>query len=223
MITIIIKRNDEPKVIQMTQEIIMRELGAINGAEMLLEDRWTDGLKKVRTPFVCLVEADCVLSSNYLSSNFGLMKKLTTTENGKGGGYTKLAVLASCLGIKDYGNRVYNYNLEQVQDKNLTYYQPRPFRDKRSTTIYPVQIGFIPGAVMRMSSIKDSIDALPWDGKDLVEMSTAVCFHLWNTNRRVQVNPNTTYVSNVNYLEEPPLFNMDVPIKAINIFHGEGL
>lgn len=232
MLTVVIKRTEEPKVIQLTQENIMRELGAINGSEMLLEDTWAQGLRKVRTPFVCLVEADCTLSANYISSNFGLMHKTVLTKKGRGGGYTKLAMLASCLGVNSFANRIYNYSLQDYEEEwdnedtidfSVTYQQALPYRKKDSTTPYPVQIGFVPGAVIRMASIKDVIDTLPWDDDDLVELSTVVSFHLWNTGRRVNVNPNTTYVSTNNWLEEPKRFDPKVSDTVMNIFMHEGL
>lgn len=211
MLTVIIRRNAEPTVIQMTEEAIMRELNSINGSEMLLEDTWTAGLRKVRTPFVCLVESDCVLSANFLSSNVGLMDK----SGEKGGGYMKLALLGSCLGVNNFVNRIYNY---RIVDNRLTVE-----RDKLSSSPYQVEVAFVPGAIMRYSSIKDSVDFLPWDIKNLVEMSSEICLHLWNTGRRIQVNPNTTYVSSETYLETPPTTSPEVPYKAAQIFQGEGI
>lgn len=234
MLTVIIKRSDEPKVIQLTQENIMRELGTINGSEMLLEDSWLLGLRKVRTPYVCLVEADCTLSANYLSSNFGLMRKTSWTENGKGGGYTKLAMIASCLGVRDFGNRIYSFSLQQEKTKDyvdeeeveLKYYQIRPDKKKQSTGLYAAQVGFVPGAIMRMSSLTEIIgegSPIPWDSQNLVQLSSALSFHLWSTNRRININPNTTYVSNEAYLENPPHFDHKAPERALDIFKKEWL
>lgn len=210
MITVIIKNSQEPTVIEMTQEDVTRQLSNISGAEIMIEDTWTQGLRKVRTPMVCLVEADCVFSAGYLASNFNLMNK-HVTKGGKGGGYNRLALIGSCLGIKKFDNRIYHYSLQQVEDNNIKYYQVRPYTVKPSTTLYEAQVAFIPGAVMRMHSIKDSIDTLPWDSNNLIEMSTAVSFHLWSTGRRLQINPNTTYVSGDDNLENPPYFAPNVP------------
>lgn len=218
MLTIIIKRSQEPTVIQMTYEDIARQAHSINGAEILVEDSWTEGLRKVRTPMVCLVEADCVLSAHYLSSNFGLMNQ-HVTKGGKGGGYNRLAMISSCLGIKRFDDRIYNYELKKVKDKDMKYHQIQPEREKRSTSLYHVQVGFVPGAIMRMRSL--DIDSLPWDSKNLVEMSTIVSFHLWNTGRRIQLNPNTTYVSGDEYIEHPPKFDPKLPDNARNIFTKE--
>lgn len=237
MITVIIRRTDEPKVIQMTQADLSRQLGSINGAEIILEDTWTEGLRKVRTPYVCLIEPDCVFSSSYFSSNVGLMKKAhervqTSTAMG-GGGNQKLAMISSCLGIRDFGNRIYNYELKKIKlpgyettlidDKPLEIreWHIQPKREKLNMKLYHVQVGFVPGAVIRMSAIKDIIEDELWNGDDLVKLSTALSFYLWDTGRRIQLNPNTTYVSSDMNLESPPLFTTKVPLKVGNIFLQE--
>lgn len=226
MLTVIIKRNAEPTVIQMTQENIIKDLRMVNGSEMLLEDTWVEGLRKVRTPYVCLLEADCILSANYIASNVGLMKK--TTKSPKGGGYNKLAMIASCVGVSDYANRIYSYKLEMGPWRTggaaqVKSWEIKPSRDKRNMSLYHVQVGFVPGAIIRMSAIDKDIENILWDKKNLVEMSTAISFHFWNTGRRIQVNPNTTYVSSVDYLEEPPRFKFEVSTQAENIFHREDI
>lgn len=236
MISIVIKRTDEPKVIQMTQADLVRQLGAINGAEIILEDTWAEGLKKVRTPYVSLVEPDCVFSANYYSSNVGLMAKTLSGQSGGkgsgrgsgGGGYTKLAMISSCLGVRDFGNRIYNYELGKVLEGELNNVQMKGWhivaaRAKLNMKLYHVQVGFVPGAIIRMSAIKDIIEDELWDGVDLVKLSTALSFYFWDTGRRIQLNPNTTYVSNDINLEKPPLFETKVPNKVAGIFQQEGI
>lgn len=223
MLTVVIKRSDEPKVIQLTQENIMRELNNIVGSEMLLTDTWQEGLKQVRTPYVCLVEADCVLSSGYLTSNFSLFKK----NNPKGGGNMKLSMLTSCLGIKTFGNRVFSYKAQFTEEKDgqLDFGRTRmaPVIMKTHTGIYPVEVGFIPGAICRMTAIQEIVDTFDWDQPDLVKMSTELCFHMWHTNRRVESNPNTTYVSNEDNLDKTSLFDVQIPAEVHNIFRRESI
>ena len=222
MLTLIIKRTDEPKVIQMTQEDIVRQVSSIQGAEILLEDTWLEGLRKVRTPLVCLVEADCVFSSSYMASNYGLINK-HVDKGGKGGGYNKLAMISSCIGVKTFDNRIYNYKLEKVKDSNLRYTAIQPHREKRDMKLYNVQVGFVPGSIIRMASLGRDIDSLPWDDPNLVKMSTAVSFHFWGSGRRIELNPNTTYVSGNMQLEDPPHFKLNIPDLAANLFLREGI
>ncbi len=226
MITLIVRRDSEPRVIQMTQESVMRELSSINGAEMLLEDTWLEGLKKVRTMFVCLLEADCVLSANYLGSNYGLMRKMLSPM--QEGGNAKTAMMASCVGAKRFDKRIYHYELKLHTDvisldNAVTSWQVKPVTKKNHTKPYEAQIGFVPGAILRYNSIKDTIDSINWDQNDLVKLSTDLSFHLWDTNRRIRVNPNTTYVSSQEYLEEPPRYTIRVPAKAANLFATGGV
>lgn len=230
MITVIIRRTDEPKVIHMTQNDLAKQLDNINGAEVLLEDSWRVGLQKVRTPYVCLIEPDCVFSASYFVNNVGIMKK---TNAAHGGGNTKVAMLSSCLGIRDFGNRIYNFELDKVKVPsvgNMTSkgeaiqiksWHIRPFRDKLSLKVYPVQVGWVPGAIIRTTAIKDLLDEDMWDDPDLLRLSTALSFYFWDTNRRIHLNSNTTYVTNEKKWENPPLFDVTVPTKVANIFHQE--
>lgn len=228
MLTVIIRRDAEPNVTQLTQQSILKELWGIDGSELLLEDTWSAGLKKVRTPYVCLVESDCTLSGSYLSSNLGLMRKDNHNGDKGTGGYLKRAMLASCVGYESFANRIYSYELDKLRDiytkevvgKN---WHIAPNRKKLSAKPYHVQVAFVPGAVIRYSAIKDIIDDFNWDERNLVKLSTDLSFYLWNTNRRIQSNPNTTYVSNDSNVESPPLFDIKVPDKVANIFHQEGI
>jgi len=230
MLTVVIKRSDDPRVIQLTQKEMSKQLWSINGAEVLLEDSWNLGLRKVRTPYVCLVEADCTLSANYFMANYGIMRD---THAIHGGGNTKVAMLSSCLGVRDFGNRIYNFELDVVkvpvignrtsegERVQVREWHVRPVRNKLELKTYPVQIGFVPGSIIRMTSIRDLIDDSVWEYKDLVRMSTAVSFYFWDTNRRLLLNSNTTYVSADKKMENPPLFDVKVPDKVAHIFQQE--
>lgn len=211
MLTIIVRRNAESRVIQLTQYNIVKEIWTIPGAELLTEDSWTEGLKKVRTPFVCLVEADCVLSPNYLTSMISTLKTTgVIKENGlhaeKRGGYRKLAMIFPVVGVNSFRNKFYGYKFEGDEIY--------PSREKMS-----YQVGFVPGAILRYTSIKDT--ELDWDEPDLVKLSAEVSSYLWNSNRRLRLNPEATYVSTDKSIENPHLF--DLPSKVKDIFFKEAL
>ena len=230
MLSIIIKRDKDPNVNLLTELQMTKYLWQIpEGGEVLLEDSWQQGLKKVSTPFVCLVEPDCVLSGSYITSNYGLMKK-TEGKLGQGGGYNKLAMLSSPVGVKEFSNRIFNYKLLKIiSDRNnddtfeIRTWHIQPFKEKRDMKIYNVQVGFVPGAIMRTSSLdKELIEDIDWDQPDMVKLSAEVSFYLWNTNRRVAINPNTTYVTNDERVGRPPLFTVDIPDRVGNLFVREG-
>ena len=230
MLTVIIKRSVEPEAIHFTIEDIVRQMSSLRDCEILVEDSWREGLRKVRTPYVCLVEGDCTLSASYLVNNIALMKKAINWGT-TGGGYVKLAMLSSCLSYKTFDNRIYNYGLSEIttyidksKDWTMTEWGIGLNRNKGSSKLYPVQVGFVPGAIIRTSAInREAFENINWDNKNLIQLSTEVSFHFWNTNRRVQVNPNTTYVSLEEYLLLPSLFKLKVPDKVANIFQKEGI
>lgn len=228
MLTIVIKRDKDPNVNLLTELQMTKYLWQIaEGGEVLLEDTWQQGLKKVNTPYVCLVDADCVLSGNYVSSNYSLMKK-TEGKMGQGGGYNKLAMLSSPVGIKEFANRIFNYRLEKTSstkeiDLEIKTWNIQPNRDKRGMKLYSVQVGFVPGAVIRMSALDSKmIDNPFWDNVNAIKLSTVLSLHFWDTGRRIAINPNTTYVSTRDYLENPPLFDVDITDKVANLFVREG-
>lgn len=224
MLTAIIKRNDNSDDAQMVLKSIMGEMWAIKDSDIFIENRWIDGIKKVKTPFMMLLEADCVLSGSYISSNLGLMIKDNHNETKGTGGYLKRAMMASCVGYQDFANRIYNYELHKVEegsDIKIRYWGVSLSRDKRSSTPYAAQVGFVPGAIIRCSSLNGLASKFNWDDPNIIRMSTKLSFHFWDTNRRVQINPNTTYVSNSTQVIEPTQFKFERYDKAFNLFERE--
>lgn len=202
MLTVIIRRDQEPTVVQMTQEFIMSELKQINNSEMILEDSWSAGLKKVRTPFVCLVEADCVLSDNYLINLLESIRNDGHSPDKGTGGYLKLAMVSPALGVSNFLDRIFGYEIV-----GSSVY---PSVDRKTS-----QVGFVPGSIIRYSSIKKDIDNLPWDDKNLIKMSATISAHLWNTNRRLRLNPDVIYVSTDNKLINSCSFNLTSKVQDI--------
>lgn len=205
MLTTILRRNAEPNIIQLTQEIIVGEMSKLNRSEMLTEDSWAEGLKKVRTPFVCLLEADCVLSSGYFWDALEPFREDGHNPEKGTGGYTKLAVISPVVGVESFTNRIYGYGIEGDE--------AYPKSTKDSDGPYHVQIGYVPGAIMRYASIKNA--DVDWDNKDLVRLSAEVCLELWNTGRRVQINPAVTYVSSYYLVDAPCLVNLPGNVQDI--------
>lgn len=197
---------------QLTRDNLKKELQGIDGARLLIEKSWWAGLKKVETPFVCLLEDDCILSPGYISINLNLMTQASTgVGNYRGGGYTKLAMLASAVGLNRFSELFYGYyafGKEVVCDVEA--YDSEP---------YHIQIGFVPGAIMRYVSIKDA--EVNWDDSNLIRLSTLVSSFLWETNRRVKLNPNTVYVSTNEELED--IFEYRLPEKVATLFKRENI
>lgn len=207
MITFVIKKTQEPTVVQLTRDNLLRELEGIGGAAILIEKTWKAGIKKTETPYVCLVEDDCVLSEGYVAINLGLMKQASTgIGNYRGGGYTKLAMMASAVGMNRFSECIYGFSMfggEVICDTiRMSEFAP-----------YHVQVGFVPGAIMRYASIKDA--DVNWDDPNLVRLSAKLSSYLWDTNRRIKLNPHTVYVSANEELDDPIEYSFPPKVKEL--------
>ncbi len=192
MLSVIIRPTEEPKVIQLTQENLQKELSQVVGAELLV-DSWGSGLAKARNDFICLVEADCLVNSGYFSSQIGLFKKNPH--------FRRLAVMSSAIGVNDWATRFFGYKLGKTYADGVI-----PVKEKTSTSPYPLQIAYIPGAVMRKSSFGRLKINPTWEN-DLVYFSTMVSLDLWRQGSMIQINPNTTYVTTESYVGEVGRFD----------------
>lgn len=194
MITTIIKDDGEPKVNQLTYENLWRELKDIPGAELLIEQHWFDGVLKTKNKYVCLVEADCLLSSGYFTSQLGLLKKDPY--------FRKLAMLSTVTGVNNFANRFYGYKIDKQHDKKVT-----PVLQKRSNNVDAVQIAYAPGSIIRVSMLKKIIkqpEILSAVEKDLVLFSTVLSLGFWRQGdgNRIHLNPNAVYVTTEDYVND---------------------
>lgn len=210
MLSVILLRNDEPTVVQLTQENLTRELGSVRGAELLLADTWEEGFSRAKNPYVCFVEADCLVSSGYFSSLIGLFLKNDH--------FRKLAMVSPCVGLDNWGNRIYGYSLQQIQygkddaEVVVKQWELRASRDKTSSGLFAIEAGSLPGAVLRYSAAATIIKELHGlTFKNPVELSIKASLFLWSTGRRVHVSPNTTYVSTRKDLDVIPKFSYKLP------------
>src|SRR5574337_802985 len=102
MLTAILKRNVDPIELQLTQRVVMNELWNIKGSEMLVTDSWREGLKNVRTPFVCLLEGDCLLSPNYFVSGIEQIIHVGQNKTKGTGGLLRLAMISPSIGVNSW-------------------------------------------------------------------------------------------------------------------------
>lgn len=195
MITIAIRDNGEPNVIKLTYENLHKELKDIPGADLIVVDNWFDAIPRAKKNlYVCFVEADCLVSSGYFASQLGLFKKNPY--------FRKLAMLSSATGVNDWGNRFYGYSLGNNYTDGII-----PNKDKKSNVVYPIQIGYVPGALIRIGMLTKVLNDLKLNNgieRDLVYLSTVLSLGFWGQGdgNRVHINPNTTYVSTEDYINE---------------------
>src|SRR3990167_3603627 len=142
MLSIIIKNNGEDNVVKLTYENIWREVKDIPDVELLVQNNWDVG--GVKNRFVCLLEADCLVNSGFFSSQLGLFKKNPM--------FRKLSMLSSAIAVNDWHNKFYGYSLENNYTDGIV-----PVREKKSKVVYPVQIGYVPGAIIRTSMLRNAL------------------------------------------------------------------
>lgn len=203
MITVIIKDNGEPNVIKLTYENLWKELKDISDASLIVSKNWFDTLGEVKTKFVCFVESDCLVNSGYFSSQLGLFKKDPYSA--------KLAILSSSIGVNDWANKFYGYSIGDNHVEGVI-----PNKQKKSTNVYPVQIGFIPGAVIRtemLGRLLEQEQAVNGWEEDLLFLSTKISLGFWrqgigksktagSPGNRTHINPNTCYVTTETYVND---------------------
>jgi hypothetical protein len=125
---------------------------------------------------------------------------------------------------------MYGYELDQViygrgKEIEIKEWEIVPSREKKSTTLFAIQVGYMPGAIVRRSALNYALDKQPGllNMKNPIAMSTDFCFVMWGAHRRIHVNPNTTYVSTVDDLGAPKKFKWQVNDEATTLFEREAI
>jgi hypothetical protein len=196
MLTVIILDNGEPNVIQMTFENLWRELKDIPDSDLLIEENWFDGLKRNKNKYVCFVEPDCLVNSGYFLSQVSLLQKDPY--------FRKLAMLSGVTGVTNWANRFFGYRLDTLNNNRVT-----PNHVKVSNAVYPVQIGYVPGSIIRVAMLKKllevgTVPGVANIGTDLTKLSMVMSLGFWRQGdgNRVHINPNATYVTTEKYVNE---------------------
>lgn len=212
MLSVILPRTAEATVLKLTEDNIRKETVPF-GSELIVADSWGQGLNKCNTEFICFVEPDCLISSGYFQSMLGLFQKNRF--------YRQLGVMGSATGVNDWGNTIYGFQLGDNYADSVT-----PVEYKQSTAPYPAPIVFIPGAVLRVSTLKRILKSNPrlfeTYRDNLVYLSTMLCLEIWRHNGRVALNPSSTYVTTEAYVGERGQFDPKAG-DLINLFAQEQL
>ena len=196
MITVIIKDDGEPRVVELTYSNLWRELKDIPDSQLIVAKNWLEALPDVKNRYVCFVEADCLVSSGYFTSQLGLYKKSPFMR--------KLAVMGSSTAINHWHNRIYGYSLGNSFSDGVV-----PIREKKSRTPYPVQVAYIPGALVHTEMLKQLLETIkphPTWQDDLQFFSTQLSLGFWRqgvgngVGNRVHLNPSATYVTTEEYV-----------------------
>ncbi len=215
MLSVVILDGGEENVIKLTYEQLFKELKSLPETELIVAKDWFDALSVIHNKFVCFVEPDCLVNSGYFSSQMGLFKKSSQLR--------KLAMLSSSTGVNTWANRVFGYCLGNDYSDGLI-----PVKEKHSSAVYPVQVGFLPGSIIRVEQLKKALASLNMNNHkavDLVTLSALVSLEFWRQGdgNRVHINPNATYVSTEDYVGDIHKVPAEVPEKLVAMFKQESI
>lgn len=194
VLSVIILEGDEPNVIKLTYENLYKEIKSIPDAELIVAKDWFDAVSVIHNKLVCFVESDCLVNSGYFASQLSLFNKNSHMR--------KLAMLSSAVGVNNWANRIYGYKLGENYADGVI-----PVKEKVSSSVHPIQMGFLPGAIVRPSMLMKAIrtlDIKDHTKMDLVSLSCALSLEFWKQGdgNRVHINQNTTYVTTEDYVAD---------------------
>lgn len=223
MLSVIIKDDGEANVVALTYQNLWRELKDIPDAELIVSTDWFSEMPKIKNKYVCFVEADCLVNSGYFASMIGLLKKSRMLR--------KLAMLSSSTGVNNWANKFYGYSVKKewtgVEPVEIKLPFVQPNKEMKSRGVYPVQIGYVPGAIIRVSSLRDLLskgDIVDQFDHDLVYLSTRISLGFWRQGdgNRVHLNPNSTYVTTEDYVNDLGKFDPEAK-DVMDMFHRESI
>jgi hypothetical protein len=150
----------------------------------IIVDNWQKGFDESCGQFVCFLEKD----SDFAPGHFvrGVLNMLIKP------GYRKLAMVAPAVFDEHTSVDIYGASFHPHED-HIVQTHDRP----ASTEPYPVQIAFMPGAIIRRSAIeKHSPNLLDYSASESIVFSIG----LWKDGNRVHLDPHMVYM--------PAKFNM---------------
>jgi hypothetical protein len=155
--------------------------------EIIVASSWRAGYRQSHGEFVCFLEPDCVLSDFYF-------EKLLSVFDDKPS-YRKLAMVTPTLAVNDWDSKIYGYILSATS--------VIPSRIKSSSESYLIQIGYVPGAIIRRSAM----GLTPPRNKDNMAESLQFSLWFWDNGQHIALDPDVTYVSTDTSLSLP--FHVD--------------
>lgn len=164
---------------KLTEIICNKQLRGMD-FELILADTWKEGLRQSKGEFVSLMDADCDMSDNFFKKNL----KIFTSQPS----FRKLAMVSSSVSNPSRDFRIYGYILSlDGSEPSLL-----PSNIRSSSSPYGIQVGYLPGSIIRRNAIRD-IEILNGDPiLDSIKMS----LDLWIHGSRCYINPDTTYFHN---------------------------
>lgn len=144
--------------------------------EIIHAKSWEEGLARAHGEYISFIDSDADFSQDYFRENMALFtnKKF----------FRKLAMVASAVDVKT-NHKVYGYLLSL----SGSFPTVSPSRIKSSNEPYVIQIGYVPGAIIRRSVLKHGIRL-----KDPLTDSIRFSLDMWLDGSMLYLNPNTSYI-----------------------------
>lgn len=197
MVTVIIADNGEKNVVALTHELVDRELSLLPKTRLIVTDNVAEAVRKADTPFVCLLEADCLLSPKYFNFMIGHLKKHVSRN---------ITVDSAITSVSRWNNKFYGYTISAVEMGGQDVQVVKPQREFKSFSPYAVQVAYIPGAFIRRTDLLKALDdGVELDTGDWVRLSVNLSLYFWRhkkgkTECLVYLNPKTNYVTTEEYV-----------------------
>lgn len=218
MVSVILKDCGEPKVVQLTFENLYTELKDIPGSELLVKDSWNAA--DVKNRFVCFVEADCLLSEGYFKKQLEAFRGLSP----------RVVALAPSVAVSYWDNKFYGYYLGLEGTI--------PNRRQKGNNPHPLQVAYIPGTLIRTSSLKKLLPKLAASEEtdDLVYYSTRLSMGFWEKGitlddkhpegqlgTQIYINPAVTYLSTEDYINDIADYPQAITGDLLTLFERESI
>ena len=131
-------------------------------------------------------------------------------------------MMSSSTGVNNWANKFYGYTVGNGHADGIV-----PSTDKKSGSPYPIQIGYVPGAIIRRKMLDNAIKSLKLSNgaeRDLVQYSTCISLAFWQQGdgNPVYINPNATYVTTEDYVNDIGHFKHD-GAKVVDMFRKQSI
>ncbi len=165
-----------------TAELCSQQLEGIKH-QIIMANNWKVGLVAAEGEYVCFIEKDAVLGPDYFKTLLGVFHERMS--------FRKLAMVSPALAVNDWKKLVYGYRISPTS--------VLPSHIKSSTSTYHIQVGYVPGSLIRRSALGNLAPA----DKDPMADSVNLCLYFWNNGQRIALTPDAVYVSSDDSLDVP--------------------
>lgn len=176
--------------------------------EIINAPSWSDGLEVAKGEYVCFMEPEARVSDSFFHDLLDVFLEQPS--------FRKLAFVAPSVSKPSWlsTKRVYGY---KISKSTII-----PSFSKSSISPYSIQIGYLPGAIMR-KSILPNLDDIE---KDPIMGSVRLCLNFWSNGLRCLVDPRAVYTVTTTPIELGIFIQDGLPEdieELVNMFERESI